>query len=209
MVEATTARRTQVKREQVRAVAQRLFVESGFAGTSMDAIATAAGVSKPTLYRYYQNKEALFADVLRDLSGQHIWRDAPPVTEETVIRSRAELAQVLVALAQSAVPRLLDPTYLGLLRVLIAEIPRFPQLAGLFRVAVLEEGARVLVTVLDRARVAGVVRVPHPEVAARLFVGPLLSYALSEGLLNTSASARPPTTEELATLVDLFIRAIT
>ena len=53
-------------------MAQRLFVESGFAGTSMDAIAAAAQVSKPTLYRYYQNKEALFADVLGDLTVRSV-----------------------------------------------------------------------------------------------------------------------------------------
>jgi TetR/AcrR family transcriptional regulator, mexJK operon transcriptional repressor len=200
---------SQIKREHVRAVAQQLFGKSGFAGTSMDAIAATAEVSKPTLYRYYENKEELFADVLRDLTIRRVWSDVPPVTAETAVASRAELARILLALAQSALPHLLDPTYLGLLRVLIAEIPRFPQLADVFRASVLEEGPRVLLAVLDRARAAGVVRLRHPEVASRLFVGPLLSYMLSNGLLNSPVNARPPATEEVATLVDLFITAIT
>jgi TetR/AcrR family transcriptional repressor of mexJK operon len=209
MAEATLAPRSRTKRDRVRAVARRLFVEAGFAGTSMEAIAAAAGVSKPTLYRYYENKEALFADVLRDLSVRRIWSDLPPVTGQTAITDRAELAAILLAIAQSALAHLLDPTYLGLLRVLIAEIPRFPQLAGLFRSSVLQEGPRVLTPVLDRARAAGVATVPHPEVAARLFVGPLLSYVLAEGLLATPEAARPPSPEELAALVDLFVAAIT
>ncbi len=206
---ATTSPRTRLKRERVRAVAQELFIQAGFAGTSMDAIAEAAGVSKPTLYRYYQNKEALFADVLRELSVRRVWSEAPPVTEDTVISSRDELRAILLALAQSALPHLLDPTYLGLLRVLIAEIPRFPQLAELFRASVLQEGPRVLSTVLERARAAGVVRLPHPEVAARLFVGPLLSYVLGEGLLAPPEGTHQPALDELRALVDLFVAAIT
>ncbi len=209
MLGATTPPRTQLKRERVRAVAQQLFIQAGFAGTSMDAIAEAAGVSKPTLYRYYQSKEALFAGVLRELSVRRVWSEAPPVTEETEIASRDELAAILLALAQSVIQHLLDPTYLGLLRVLVAEIPRFPQLAELFRDSVLQEGPRVLSTVLERARVAGVVRLSHPVVAVRLFVGPLLSYVLGEGLLAASEGAHQPAPEELSALVELFIRGVT
>lgn len=80
----------------------------------------------------------------------------------------------MARIARSAVVHLLDPTYLGLLRVLIAEIPRFPHLAQLFRPSVLEEGPHVVSSVLDRARAAGVVTIAHPDVAARLFVAPLL-----------------------------------
>ena len=62
---------------------------------------------------------------------------------------------------------------------------------------------------LERARAAGLVRLPHPEVAVRLFVGPLLSYVLSDGLLAAPETSRQPTSEELGKLVDLFISAIT
>ena len=174
----------------------------------MDAIAAAAEVSKPTLYRYYQDKEALFADVLRDLGVRRVWRQEPPVSEEASLTTRSDLVDALVSLAESALSRLLDPTYLGLLRVLIAEIPRSPQLAQLFRAAVLEEGPRVVTPLLERARAANLVRLPHPEVASRLFVGPLLSYVLSDGLLAGPESSRQPTSEELAKLVDLFVTAI-
>jgi TetR/AcrR family transcriptional regulator, mexJK operon transcriptional repressor len=205
----TVPRRSQLKREHVRAVAQRLFVDGGFAGTSMDAVAAAAGVSKPTLYRYYQSKEALFAEVLRDLSVRRVWQDSPPVTAATPITTRAQLHAALLAIARSVVPRLLDPTYLGLLRVLIAEIPRFPHLADLYREAVLQEGPRVLSAVLGRARAAGLVAIPRPEVAARLVIGPLLSYVLTEGLLATPETARLPSIEDLSALVDLVIAALT
>ncbi len=49
------------KRAAVLAAAQRLFLSSGFAGTSMDAVAEAAGVSKLTAYKYFGSKQELFA----------------------------------------------------------------------------------------------------------------------------------------------------
>jgi TetR/AcrR family transcriptional repressor of mexJK operon len=45
--------RARAKRDQIREGAQRVFLERGFAGTSTDAIASEAGVSKQTLYAYY------------------------------------------------------------------------------------------------------------------------------------------------------------
>src|ERR1700735_5706438 len=46
-------------------VATRLFMERGFDGTSIDAVAEAAGISKPTVYARYHDKRDLFAAVLR------------------------------------------------------------------------------------------------------------------------------------------------
>ncbi len=209
MTEHSVRAPSRLKRDRVREVAQGLFIQAGFAGTSMDAIAAAAEVSKPTLYRYYQDKEALFADVLREQGVRRVWRQEPPAPEVASLTTRSDLADALVSLAESTLSRLLDPTYLGLLRVLIAEIPRSPQLAQLFRASVLDEGPRVVTPLLERARGAGLVRLAHPEVAARLFVGPLLSYVLSDGLLAVPENSRQPTSEELAKLVDLFITAIT
>ena len=46
-------------------VATHLFMERGFDGTSIDAVAEAAGISKPTVYARYHDKRDLFAAVLR------------------------------------------------------------------------------------------------------------------------------------------------
>src|SRR5215469_10259370 len=64
--------RTQLKRERIHQAAQALFMQQGFEATSMDTLALAAGVSKPTLYRYYHNKEALFITVLEQLAVGHL-----------------------------------------------------------------------------------------------------------------------------------------
>src|SRR5262245_8068142 len=59
--------RARAKREQILQAARTLFLERGFSGTSTDALAAMAGVSKETLYIYFPSKEALLAAVLEHL----------------------------------------------------------------------------------------------------------------------------------------------
>lgn len=66
------SRRSVAKREQILRAAERLFLQNGFALTSMDAITAAAGVSKQTVYSYFPGKENLFEMVLRDLVARHV-----------------------------------------------------------------------------------------------------------------------------------------
>ena len=52
------------KRDLIVEAARKLFLEAGYGTTSMDALAAKAGVSKPTIYSYFANKEALFGAVM-------------------------------------------------------------------------------------------------------------------------------------------------
>jgi len=61
-----------IRRDAIHSAATTLFLRLGFEGTSMDAIAAEARVSKQTLYRYYQNKETLFVAVLSQLALHHL-----------------------------------------------------------------------------------------------------------------------------------------
>lgn len=63
------------KLDAIESHARRLFTERGFSGTNMDELATAAGVSKATIYNRFGSKEALFETVLRTL----LWQLPTPV----------------------------------------------------------------------------------------------------------------------------------
>jgi AcrR family transcriptional regulator len=59
----TTNRRARERAQragEILAAARRVFVEHGYAGATMDDVARAAEFSKPTLYQYFENKDALF-----------------------------------------------------------------------------------------------------------------------------------------------------
>ena len=59
-------RRKDARPSELLAAALNLFVEKGFAATRLDDVAARAGVSKGTLYLYFDNKEALFKAVVQE-----------------------------------------------------------------------------------------------------------------------------------------------
>jgi AcrR family transcriptional regulator len=56
------------RREQLSSVATRLFAERGYEATTTAAIAEAAGVTEPILYRHFENKQDLFVAIVREMS---------------------------------------------------------------------------------------------------------------------------------------------
>lgn len=200
--------RAQAKRERIHKAAQAVFMECGFEAASMDMIAAAAGVSKPTLYRYYQNKEALFIAVIESLALHHLFENALQTLRDMPMDSAEVLEQTLTVWAQMMIKNVMQPVYLGLMRLLIAELPRFPQLGSLFTQAVPQQGMTLLSALFESARSHGVIAVDDLELAVRLLVGPLLIYIFVDGLFVADGAPRVPPPERIAAHVRLFLRSI-
>ena len=201
--------RARAKRDQILFGARRVFLRDGFAAASTDAIAAEAKVSKRTLYVYYPSKEELFADVMRKLTIENPQTRALETIEEMSPGSEGELRRDLLELAEKIVTTMMQPDYLALLRTTIADTHRFPQLGGIFRATVPERALRSFAIFVERGRERGVV---GPDIdggtAARMFVGPLLTYAVLDGLL-AEGPPRPPAQEKIREIVDLYMKAIT
>jgi TetR/AcrR family transcriptional regulator, mexJK operon transcriptional repressor len=201
--------RARAKRDQILAGARRVFLRDGFAAASTDAIAAEAKVSKRTLYVYYPSKEELFAGVMRELTIENPQTRALESMEEMTPGSEEELRRDLLELAKKMVVTMMQPDYLALLRTTIADTHRFPQLGGLFRATVPERAMRSFAVFIERSRECGVVGPGvDGETAARMFVGPLLTYAVLDGLL-AEGPPRPPAHEKIENIVDLYMKAIT
>jgi TetR/AcrR family transcriptional repressor of mexJK operon len=205
----TESARAQAKREQIRVAAQRLFLELGYERASMDAIVGDAGVSKQTLYRYYATKEHLFVDVLRSLTIERFRREAPATFTAHPLTSVADLEAALFGFAASAVEHLLSAEYVALLRTLIAEAPRFPQIAGHFRSSLIGQGSAALEALLSRAWQAGLITQPPSEEVLLQFVAPFLAYLLADGLISGSAEPQKPSADAIRAHVRLFLAALT
>lgn len=197
--------RARAKRHQICAGAQRLFIERGFAGTSTDAIAAEAGVSKQTLYAYYPSKEDLLVDVLRQFIGEgpREWM----LENEPSLEDLEHLREALVSLACRIVATLMQPDWLALVRVIVAETPRLPQLGELFCSTVPERGRESFCAFLEHARERGLVGDVKKDVAWRMFVGPLLTYFMLGGLLLGQPQHKPDA-ESIEEIVDLYVKAI-
>jgi TetR/AcrR family transcriptional regulator, mexJK operon transcriptional repressor len=197
--------RAKAKRDQIRTAAQKMFLENGFAASSMDAIASEAGVSKQTLYSYYPGKDDLLTDVLRQLI-QNFSHDL--FIGSLAPQNRSELQKVLVHLAQTIVASLMQPNYLALVRIIIAETPRFPHLGSLFRSTVPEQILNCVCDLLEQSRQQGIVRFGENYAAARMFVGPVLTFILLDGLFIGDRLPEQPSSNQIEEIVDLYMKAI-
>ena len=198
--------RSSTKRDDIRKAAQRLFLRSGLQRTSMDAIAIEARVSKQTLYRYFGSKDELFVAVLTGLTTEPVKAQVEKVMPAAPL-TIGELEEGLLALATGALDVLLNPTYLALLRIVIAESEGFPELAGMFRSTVIARGAGSITSFLTSEHVAPLVLIPEIAPALRLLVGPLLSYVLG-ALLGDPDEIRAIAQGELGSVIGLFVVAI-
>lgn len=200
-------RRTQRTRERIRAAAKRLFLQQGYLATSTDAILAEAGISsKETLYRHYASKEELFVDVLGQLSLEQ-----PSFSEKVAALSTPEdlmsLRQTLTTLAREILSIMSQPEYLALVRVVIAEAPRFPQLGALYFSAVPLRGLAIITGQLRAATERQLIADVDFDAVGRALLGGLLSYAIPN-LISGGEPAQAPTLERADALVEVILRAL-
>lgn len=122
---AKTTRR-EAKRRRILDAALGVFSREGYAGTSMDAIALAAEVSKPTLYMYFGSKEQLFEAIM--LSGRDTMLEPFEHPSDDMVAD-------LLAFAWSYADIVMHPQFLALARLIIAEAQRFPAIGRAYQEA--------------------------------------------------------------------------
>lgn len=99
------------------AAATRLFLERGYDATSCDQVAFDAGAGKASIYARYANKAALFSAVIDNMLTRSFAQDK--VAPETPLQER------MAAVGMRVLADALYPDSLALLRLLVAELPRF------------------------------------------------------------------------------------
>lgn len=190
----------------IRAAAQRLFLQHGLQQTSMDAVAAEAGTTKQTVYRYFGSKEQLFVAVLKSLVVERLQPDIRG-TLPTEPQPDGALEDTLLDVANRILDHVLDPTYIELVRILIAEAREFPELAELFRTTAIEPMARALTELIAVTAPNDPDRPNTTPAGLRLFVAPILNYEL-EAMLGDPASVHTRARSELPALVKLVTTAI-
>ena len=102
------------KRQDILQAAKELFTESGFHGTSMDALAKAANVSKATLYSHFDDKDTLYRALIQDKMADYQVDDFSDMLNWDVARDLQVIATHMLDL-------IFDPEALDMLRMVIAE----------------------------------------------------------------------------------------
>jgi TetR/AcrR family transcriptional regulator, mexJK operon transcriptional repressor len=199
--------RAQQTHERLRAAAYRLFLQQGYLATSIDAILAEAGISsKETLYRHYANKEALFVDVL-----SHLTLEQPGFSEKLAAlptpHDLPSLRQVLTTLAREILSMMSQPGYLPLVRMIITEAPRFPQLGTLFFSTVTQRGLAIITALLRAAREQQIIVDIDFDAVTHTLLGGLLTYVIMNLVLGEEA--HPPALDHADAVVEVIMRALT
>ncbi len=121
------AHEVEERRRHLIAVATRLFTSGGYAATSLEKIAKAAGASKTTIYRNFGDKAELFRSVLNSFV-EPIWPKLSDVSTEG--KAPGEVLQAFGTLIIS--PSIINSDTVMLLRLVYRESQRFPELARIF-----------------------------------------------------------------------------
>jgi AcrR family transcriptional regulator len=161
---ASAAGQDQGKRQQILDGAKRVFLSRGFDGASMDEIARAAGVSKGTLYVYFENKEHLFASLIEQERTQQA---------ETLFRldhDDHDVGSVLTRLGIGFLNFMTVPGALSSFRVVIGIAERMPEIGEEFYQVGPSVGVAKLKAYLDAQVAVGALVIDDTQLAAFQFL---------------------------------------
>lgn len=178
-----------------------LFAERGFAATRLEDVARRAGIAKGTVYLYFSSKESLFEAALKDRMVS---------TMEGVGELTASFAGSTEELLGLVLRRIYDQMIEGdagvLLRILISEGDRFPDLVTLYREVALSKGMATMKAILKRAEARGELRVSADEFDPRMIVAPIAILAIGGNVFG--AQSHGDRDAFLARHLDLVLRGL-
>lgn len=152
------------RRRAIVEAATAIFLESGFAGTTLDKIIERSGGSRRTLYEHFGNKEGLFSAVLCRCC-------------ERVLESVNELdlyamppRDALTLIGERVLRSLTEPNAVAVYRAVVSEVSRFPEIGDIFYKHGPMVGYGRLADYLRHQASIGALKVRDPEIGARQFI---------------------------------------
>lgn len=196
-------RRKEARPAELLAAALDLFVEKGYAGTRLDDVAARAGVSKGTLYLYFENKEDLFKAVVRENIVTRISEAAQEVGQadgptDALLRGLINDWWQDFGCTQAG----------GLTKLLMAESGNFPEIARFYLDEVIEPWHRLLGSVIERGVRRGEFRSVDVAVYARVMTAPLVMLCLWNRSFGPCSAKPVDAGAFLQTVLDTHILAL-
>ncbi len=196
-------RRKEARPAELMAAALELFVERGFAATRLDDVAARAGVSKGTLYLYFDSKEALFKAVIREGIVPLLEEGAGLV--DSFEGSAADLLHTLLG----AWWRAIGSTHLaGIPKLMISEARNFPELAIYYHDAVITRARDLMRRTLQRGIASGEFRAVDVETAIDVTFAPALMMLIWRYSLGACCGTAHEPQAYLRTHLDLALNGL-
>src|SRR6201997_3367847 len=165
----TRRRRKADRPKEILEAAFEEFSRNGYAATALDQVAERAGVTKGTIYVYFENKEHLFISMVRELTK---------ATLDTVLdmfeRHEGSTAELLRAQFSFIYQHIVeDRRRREVVRMLIAEAPRFPALADRYREEIHGPCLALLDQVIQRGIDRGEIRPSAVTACPQVIIAPI------------------------------------
>ena len=188
------------KEASILTAALKIFAQSGYSGASMEAIAAEAGITKPTLYQYFDSKERLFTAMMAQKRDDMLLAFEHPLPGNLVAQ--------LHGFAWAYAGTVMRPDMLALARLIIGEVQRFPEVGRAYQASGPDRVLAGMMHYLTTQRDAGRLSFDDAELAAQDLWGLILSAPRTQALYLPDA---PPTAADLARYIHnglkIFLRA--
>jgi AcrR family transcriptional regulator len=168
-------RRKDARPGEILEAALDLFVEKGFAATRLEDVAQRAGVSKGTVYLYFDSKEDLFKAVIRSGMVRAIEE-----AERRVAAYPGSATDLLRELYTAWWQNIGGTKLAGIPKLMISEAQNFPELARFYYEEVIQRGSQLFARTIERGVERGEFRPVNVDYAVRALVSPLIMRAIIE-----------------------------
>ena len=175
------AERTADRRQAIIEAAFDTFVEQGFAATRLDDVARRAGVAKGTIYLHFKDKQALFEELVRSAIVPLAAKLAEPPPASGSIRA------VLENFAGNFVREVATTRRGAIVRLVIAEGPRFPAIADFYYREVVSRGLVGMRALIELGIARGEIRQTGLKDFPQIVVAPAMIAVIWQGLFGRFA----------------------
>jgi len=196
-------RRKDARPQEIVDAALDMFVEYGFAATRLDDVAKQAGVSKGTVYRYFENKDALFIAVVKEIVVPEVAKIEQQAAEFN--GSSAELLRMLVQGWWQAVG---ETRLCGIPKMVMADAGNFPELARFFVDNVVTRMRTIFEGIIRSGVESDEFRKCNIKHVARALMAPMVLAAIWERSLKPFDTEECDTPAYLDVHVDMVVNGI-
>jgi AcrR family transcriptional regulator len=192
-------RRKEARPSELLAAALEQFVDKGFAATRLEDVAARAGVSKGTLYLYFENKEALFKAVIQE-------GIVPVIAENEAIMARYDGSSfaLMELLLTNWWSKIGQTDFAGIPKLIVSEARNFPEIAAFYYENVISRGRALVGAALHRGVLSGEFRPLDIETTIDVIIAPIMMLLIWRHSISCGPSTEGDPTLYLQTHMKLL-----
>jgi len=181
LIKLNRAERAAERRQAIIEAAMEEFISRGFAATRLDDIARRAGVAKGTIYLHFKDKESMFEELIRTAIVPLVGRmQGPPPTGGTV-------RDLIEAFALNFIHEVVTTRRGDIVRLIVAEGPRFPSIADFYYREVVSKGLAGMRAMVELGIARGEIKNPNLAKFPQIIVAPAMIAVIWQSLFAKHA----------------------